>query len=147
MRVRAGAQHHAVAGLQAEAGGVGGHVRAVLVDDAHHPQGDPHLADPEPVGADPPGHDLADRHTGSRNDRLGLHRRSDPQSIEHGWEINSADPGLRIADRPRRQQRLLERLRRADIRLDFMLCCVCKEKPATVHLTEIKGDKVQKVDL
>ena len=28
-----------------------------------------------------------------------------------------------------------------------MLCCVCKEKEATVHLTEIKGDKVQKVDL
>ena len=28
-----------------------------------------------------------------------------------------------------------------------MLCCVCKEKPATVHLTEIKGDKVQKLDL
>jgi protein arginine kinase activator len=28
-----------------------------------------------------------------------------------------------------------------------MLCCVCKEKPATVHLTQIAGDKVQKVDL
>jgi protein arginine kinase activator len=28
-----------------------------------------------------------------------------------------------------------------------MLCCVCKEKPATVHLTEIKGEKMQKVDL
>ena len=28
-----------------------------------------------------------------------------------------------------------------------MLCCICKEKPATVHLTDIKGDKVQKVDL
>ncbi|NOS71662.1 MAG: excinuclease ABC subunit B [Verrucomicrobia bacterium] len=28
-----------------------------------------------------------------------------------------------------------------------MMCCVCKEKPATVHLTDIKGDKVQKVDL
>jgi len=28
-----------------------------------------------------------------------------------------------------------------------MLCCVCKEKPATVHLTEINRDKVQKVDL
>lgn len=28
-----------------------------------------------------------------------------------------------------------------------MLCCVCKEKPATVHLTEIKGEKIQKVDL
>ena len=28
-----------------------------------------------------------------------------------------------------------------------MMCCVCKEKPATVHLTQIAGDKVQKVDL
>jgi protein arginine kinase activator len=28
-----------------------------------------------------------------------------------------------------------------------MQCCVCKEKPATVHLTQIVGDKVQKLDL
>ena len=28
-----------------------------------------------------------------------------------------------------------------------MFCCVCKEKEATVHLTQIAGDKVQKVDL
>ena len=28
-----------------------------------------------------------------------------------------------------------------------MLCSICKEKPATVHLTDIKGDKMQKVDL
>jgi hypothetical protein len=28
-----------------------------------------------------------------------------------------------------------------------MLCRVCKKKPATVHLTEIKGNKVQKMDL
>jgi len=28
-----------------------------------------------------------------------------------------------------------------------MLCCVCKEKEATVHLTQIVGDKMQKVDL
>lgn len=28
-----------------------------------------------------------------------------------------------------------------------MLCCICKEKPASVHLTQIAGDKVQKVDL
>ena len=28
-----------------------------------------------------------------------------------------------------------------------MLCCICKEKEATVHLTDIKGDKMQKVDL
>ena len=28
-----------------------------------------------------------------------------------------------------------------------MLCSICKEKPATVHLTQITGDKMQKVDL
>lgn len=28
-----------------------------------------------------------------------------------------------------------------------MLCCICKEKPATVHLTQIAGEKMQKVDL
>ena len=29
----------------------------------------------------------------------------------------------------------------------FMQCCVCKEKPATVHLTQIVGDKMQKLDM
>lgn len=28
-----------------------------------------------------------------------------------------------------------------------MVCCVCKDKEAKVHLTQIVGDKVQKVDL
>jgi protein arginine kinase activator len=28
-----------------------------------------------------------------------------------------------------------------------MLCCICKEHEATVHLTQIAGDKMQKVDL
>lgn len=28
-----------------------------------------------------------------------------------------------------------------------MLCCICKQKEATVHLTQITGDKMQKVDL
>src|SRR5512135_484071 len=28
-----------------------------------------------------------------------------------------------------------------------MLCCICKEKEAVVHLTQIAGDKMQKVDL
>ena len=28
-----------------------------------------------------------------------------------------------------------------------MLCCVCKAKEATVHLTQIAGEKMQKVDL
>ena len=28
-----------------------------------------------------------------------------------------------------------------------MMCCICKEREATVHLTQIAGDKMQKVDL
>lgn len=28
-----------------------------------------------------------------------------------------------------------------------MLCCICKEREATVHLTQITGEKMQKVDL
>src|SRR5258708_38294415 len=28
-----------------------------------------------------------------------------------------------------------------------MLCCICKEKEAKVHLSQIVGDKIQKVDL
>ena len=28
-----------------------------------------------------------------------------------------------------------------------MQCCVCKEKPATVHFTQIVGEKMQKLDL
>ena len=28
-----------------------------------------------------------------------------------------------------------------------MQCCICKEKPATVHLTQIVGEKMQKLDL
>ena len=28
-----------------------------------------------------------------------------------------------------------------------MLCCICKEREAKVHLTQIAGDKMQKVDL
>lgn len=28
-----------------------------------------------------------------------------------------------------------------------MLCCICKDKNATVHLTQITGEKMQKVDL
>lgn len=42
-------------------------------------------------------------------------------------------------------------LTRAGVRpiyeLIFMLCCVCKQKEATVHLTQIAGEKMQKVDL
>ena len=33
------------------------------------------------------------------------------------------------------------------VRYKIMQCSVCKEKPATVHLTQIVGDKMQKLDL
>src|SRR5579863_9957785 len=36
---------------------------------------------------------------------------------------------------------------RYTIKAIYMLCCVCKEREATVHLTQIAGDKMQKVDL
>jgi protein arginine kinase activator len=28
-----------------------------------------------------------------------------------------------------------------------MMCCLCKEREATVHLTQVEGEKMQKVDL
>jgi protein arginine kinase activator len=38
--------------------------------------------------------------------------------------------------------------READKRVELgMLCCICKVKEAKVHLTQIVGDKMQKVDL
>jgi protein arginine kinase activator len=33
------------------------------------------------------------------------------------------------------------------VQKNFMQCCICKEKPATVHLTQIVDDKMQKLDL
>ena len=49
----AAAQDDGVAGLEAQPGGIHGHVRARLVDDADHPQRDPHARDLEPVRPDP----------------------------------------------------------------------------------------------
>src|SRR5262249_10334709 len=46
-RFRAAAQYGRVAGLDAEPGGVGGHVRTRFVDDAHHAYRHAHLAYPD----------------------------------------------------------------------------------------------------
>ena len=54
-------QQDGVAGLEAQAGGVAGDVRAVLVDDADHPERDADPLDPEAVGADPALDDLPHR--------------------------------------------------------------------------------------
>ena len=57
----AAAQEHGVAGLQADAGGVGGHVGTGLVDHPDHAERHPHLAQLEPVGERAAADHLADR--------------------------------------------------------------------------------------
>ena len=60
-RPRRAPQEGGVAGLEAQAEGVAGDVRAVLVDDRHHAEGHPHLLDAQPVGPGPAVDHLADR--------------------------------------------------------------------------------------
>ena len=55
--------------LQAERTGVGGDVRAALVDDADHPERHDDALDPQPVGAAPLGRDAADG-IGKRHHRI-----------------------------------------------------------------------------
>ena len=64
-----------------------------------------------------------------------------------GRVIGNGKPGRLTRKLVDELPRLDESLRRADIRIEIMLCCICKEKEATVHLTQIVGDKMQKVDL
>jgi hypothetical protein len=91
---RRAAQDDGVAGFDAETCGVAGHVGAVLVDDADHPERDPHLGDPQAVGPDPAAHHLSDR-VGQRRHR--------PQPGGHG-----PHPGLVEAEpvQPGRAHRL-----------------------------------------
>ena len=72
-RRRGAAEQDGVAGLQADAGGVGRHVRPGLVDDAHHAERHPDLADLHPVGVGPPADDVADR-VGQGGQRRGGRR-------------------------------------------------------------------------
>jgi hypothetical protein len=60
-RFRATAQDRRVAGLQAQGGGVGGDVRARLVDDADHAQRHAHAADLDATRPELQVTDFADR--------------------------------------------------------------------------------------
>ena len=60
-RFRAAAQDAGVAGFEAQPGGVGGHVRARLVDDADHAERHAHAADLDAARAAPTLGDHADR--------------------------------------------------------------------------------------
>ena len=65
----AAAQDGGIAGLEAQAAGIGGDVRPAFVDDADHPQRRAHAGDVEPVGPRPARHFDADR-IGQRGDLL-----------------------------------------------------------------------------
>ena len=108
-RLRAAAQDHRVAGLQAQRGGIGGHVRARLVDHRDHAERDAHALDQQPVGARLAARDLADR-IGQRGDlaqcgddarhALGIER----EAIQHrAGDAGQARPreivGIRGEDR------------------------------------------------
>jgi hypothetical protein len=67
--LRAAAQDHRIAGLQAQRARVGRHVRPALVDDADHAERHAHALDDEPVRPRPLGDHAADR-IGQRGDLL-----------------------------------------------------------------------------
>jgi hypothetical protein len=58
--IRAAAQDHRIAGLEAERAGIGRHVRAALIDDADDAERRAHAFDLQPVRAVPGGDDRAD---------------------------------------------------------------------------------------
>ncbi len=82
VRRRGAAQQRHVAALEAEAGGVHGHVRAGLVDDRDHAERHPELAHLQPVGQRVAADHLADR-VGQRGDvTQALRHRGDPALVE-----------------------------------------------------------------
>ena len=90
------AQHDRVAGLQAQRGGVDGHVRPRLVDDGDDAERHAHLAHVEPVGQPVAVDDLADG-VGQRGDRA--HRVGDRRRSASGRA--RAGPSARRRARPR----------------------------------------------
>ena len=72
------AQQCRVAGLQADAPGVGRHVRARLVDDADHAERHSHLTDLHPVGVRPATDHVADRIGQPGEVTQALHHAGDP---------------------------------------------------------------------
>ncbi len=81
-RLGAAAQHHGVAALQAEPGGIGGDVGAGFEDDADHPEGNAHPADLDAVGAPPHAGHLADRVGEQRDLAQAIGHRPDAPLVE-----------------------------------------------------------------
>ncbi len=80
--VRAAAQHHRIAALEAERAGVRGHIRPALVDDADDSERRRHALDDEAIGTGVPRQHPPDR-VGQGGDLLEPARdRLDPRRIE-----------------------------------------------------------------
>ena len=101
-RLRAAAQDHAVAGLDAQRRRVGGHVRARLVDHGDDAQRHAHALDPDAVGAGLAAGDLADRvrqrgDLAQRPGDAGQARGIQGQAIEHRAARSPCAGGLEVA--------------------------------------------------
>ena len=101
-RRRRAAQQHRVARLQADAGGVRGHVRPGLVDDADHAERHPDLPQLQAVGQGRAADHLADRvgQRGHLAQPVGHRRRpalgvSESRSIRCGRRVAGRGPGRR----------------------------------------------------
>ena len=92
MRVAAGAQQHAVAGLEADRGDIDRHVGARLVDRADHAERHAHAPHLQPVGAGQQILDLPHR-VGQRGDRAHVpgHRGDALRCEHHAVEEGAAD--------------------------------------------------------
>ena len=88
-RLRTAAQEHRVSCAQAQRSGIGGHVRAGLVDHRDQAQRDPHLLDHQPIGPGLATGDLADGvgqrgHFADRGDDAVNPAVVELEPVEHG---------------------------------------------------------------
>ena len=98
--LRAAAQDRGIAGFEAERGGVGGHVRAALIDDADHAERHAHALDRHAVRARPALRHRADRIGKPAHDLEPRRHGLDALVVERSRSRNAAlaPGGLRFGD-------------------------------------------------
>ncbi len=97
---RAAAQDDRIAGLEAEAAGIGGHVRPALVDDADHPERHAHALDAQAVRPRPGFRDRPDRVRQGTHDLDPLDHGGDALIVQHQaiHEGGGRPAGARLGD-------------------------------------------------